>query len=214
MKRDLAYICSLSFIHFLIRCTPDMFFPAPTYTVAEPVPPTTPGRCHHGERMRWFVTRVRVSCTPPPSAMVWDGRRVYTYRRTGFFQAAPSFLCVGYSSRKGRSRGEFVHAVSIRALFPPRRATRLSPSYPFTAHVPVVSSPSSTPPPVLGMNFYPTTSKVVYVASILYAVTRPSVLLASSFLAVAAAEISVSVSESPVGSLVDAAIRHASGGDG
>ncbi|CAB1096853.1 unnamed protein product [Ectocarpus sp. CCAP 1310/34] len=56
--------------------------------------------------------------------------------------------------------------------------------------------------------------QVVYVASILYAVTRPSVLLASSFLAVAAVEISVSVSESPVGSLVDAAIRHASGGDG
>ncbi|CAN0051041.1 unnamed protein product, partial [Ectocarpus sp. 12 AP-2014] len=54
----------------------------------------------------------------------------------------------------------------------------------------------------------------VYVASILYAVTRPSVLLASSFLAVAAVEILVSVSESPVGSLVDAAIRHASGGDG
>ncbi|CAM9774867.1 unnamed protein product, partial [Ectocarpus sp. 12 AP-2014] len=54
----------------------------------------------------------------------------------------------------------------------------------------------------------------VYVASILYAVTRPSVLLASSFLAVAAVEISVSGSESPVGSLVDAAIRHASGGDG
>ncbi|CAM9355306.1 unnamed protein product, partial [Ectocarpus sp. 8 AP-2014] len=84
----------------------------------------------------------------------------------------------------------------------------------YSARVPVVSSPSSTPPPVLGMNLYPTTSKVVYVASILYAVTRPSVLLAGSFLAVAAVEISVSVSESPVGSLVDAAIRHASGGDG
>lgn len=61
---------------------------------------------------------------------------------------------------------------------------------------------------------YPTMRKVVYVASILYAVTRSSVLLASSFLAVAAVEISVSVSESPVGSLVDSAIRHAFGGDG
>eukprot|EP00903_Cladosiphon_okamuranus_P013285 g12384.t2 len=56
--------------------------------------------------------------------------------------------------------------------------------------------------------------QTVYVALFLHAVTQPSVLLARSFLAVAAVEISISVSKSPVSSLVDSAVRHAFGGDG
>ena len=73
---------------------------------------------------------------------------------------------------------------------------------------PTFLTPVSTP----GM--HPTATKVVYVALFLYAVTRPSVLFAGPFLAVAAVEILVSVSGSPVGSLVDSAVRHAFGGDG
>ncbi len=48
----------------------------------------------------------------------------------------------------------------------------------------------------------------------LYAITRPAVLFAGTFLAVAAVEGSCSFSSSPIGSLIDAAIRHAFGGDG
>eukprot|EP00903_Cladosiphon_okamuranus_P010272 g9726.t1 len=56
--------------------------------------------------------------------------------------------------------------------------------------------------------------QTLYVALFLHAVTQSFVLLARSFLAVAAVEISISVSESPVSSLVDSAVRHAFGGDG
>ncbi len=104
--------------------------------------------------------------------------------------------------------GDFVQAVSIGGL---RSSTRFTPLLRTFLLFP---PSSSTSPLVLGMNLYPTMRKVVYVLSILYAVTQPSVLFASSFLAVAAVEISVSVSQGPVGSLVDSAIRHAFGGDG
>ncbi|CAM9324048.1 unnamed protein product [Ectocarpus sp. 4 AP-2014] len=56
--------------------------------------------------------------------------------------------------------------------------------------------------------------QVVYTALFLYTVTRPSVLFAGTFLAVAAVEASCSFSTSPIGSLIDSSIRHAFGGDG
>ncbi|CAM9669265.1 unnamed protein product [Pylaiella littoralis] len=56
--------------------------------------------------------------------------------------------------------------------------------------------------------------QLVYAALLLYAVTRPSVLFAGTFFAAAAVEASCSFSKSPLGSLIDSAIRHSFGGDG
>lgn len=59
-----------------------------------------------------------------------------------------------------------------------------------------------------------TSNKILYGVMSLYAVFRPSVLVAGGVLAVGAVEALCSVSMSPIGSLVDSAIRHTFGGEG
>lgn len=59
-----------------------------------------------------------------------------------------------------------------------------------------------------------TSNKILYGVMSLYAVFRPSVLVAGGVLAVGAVEAVCSVSISPIGSLVDSAVRHTFGGEG
>lgn len=47
-----------------------------------------------------------------------------------------------------------------------------------------------------------------------YTITRPSLLIAGSVIFVAALEASASIAETPIGSLVDAAVRHSFGAGG
>lgn len=117
---------------------------------------------------------------------------------------------VGSDLGRKEGRASCLPALSTRALFWSRRATELQP------YSPLHSASSCRYPPRLPVRklMYPERPKVVYGALFLFAVIRPSVLFASSFLAVAAVEISVSVAKSPAGSLIDAAVRHAFGGDG
>ncbi|CAM9838261.1 unnamed protein product [Scytosiphon promiscuus] len=56
--------------------------------------------------------------------------------------------------------------------------------------------------------------QVLYALLVLYAATRASVLFAGSLLAVMAVEISCSIPDSPIGSLIDSAIRKSFGSDG
>lgn len=57
-------------------------------------------------------------------------------------------------------------------------------------------------------------TKVFYAAMILFTIIRPSLLLAGSFLAIGVVEAMNAIVVSPIGSLIDSAIIHFSGGDG
>ena len=71
----------------------------------------------------------------------------------------------------------------------------------------------STPPFRFSL-LYDTPNKILYGVMSLYAISRPSVLIVGGFLAVGAVEALCSVSMSPIGSLVDSAVRHTFGGEG
>jgi len=57
-------------------------------------------------------------------------------------------------------------------------------------------------------------TKVFYATMILSTIIRPSLLLAGSFLAIGLVEAMSEIVMSPLGSLIDSAIIHFSGGDG
>lgn len=51
-------------------------------------------------------------------------------------------------------------------------------------------------------------------ALMLFPVARSMVLVASGFLAMAIVEVTTAIAKSPIGSIIDASIRHSYGGDG
>ena len=64
------------------------------------------------------------------------------------------------------------------------------------------------------MQKYVASTKMLYMALLVYTISRPTVLMAESFLTVVAVEVSCAIGKSPVSSLIDTAIRETSGADG
>ena len=66
----------------------------------------------------------------------------------------------------------------------------------------------------LPIHFFFSSTKMLYMTLLVYMITRPTVLMAGSFLAVIAVELLCAIGKSPISSLIDTAVRQASGMDG